>query len=209
MITFGYKGKFTGLLRALTAIAIGVVMVWSKANALNIAVQIIAAFLIASGVLSFIVGYRNRENGSLPLMGVNTVVDILLGLLLFCNPGFFAGLLVSLIAIVLILFGFFQLLALGSAVSVFRMGAPAFILPVIVLLSGIFLLTKPSFIGETMGIIAGAALFIYGISELLSSWKMKKAIDEYEIKFPTAKPEPKVEERPQVKDVEYEKVDEQ
>ena len=210
MITFGYKGKFTGLLRALTAIAIGVVMVWSKANALNIAVQIIAAFLIASGVVSFFVGYRNRENGSLPLMGVNAFVDVLLGILLFCNPGFFAGLLVSLIAIVLILFGFFQLLALGSANGVFRMGVLAFILPVLVLLSGIFLLTKPSFVGETMGIIAGVALIVYGLSELLSSWKMKKAIDEYEI-HQTRPSQPSGPETPMadVKDVEYEKVDEQ
>ena len=60
-----------------------------------------------------------------------------------------------------------------------------------------------------MGIIAGVALIVYGLSELLSSWKMKKAIDEYEIKFPTEKPEPKADDQPQVKDVDYEKVDEQ
>ena len=47
MITFGYKNKFNGPLRALTAIAIGVVMVLSKANALELAVRIIAAFLLA------------------------------------------------------------------------------------------------------------------------------------------------------------------
>lgn len=209
MITFGYKGKFNGLMRALTAIAIGVVMVWSKANALNIAVQIIAAFLVASGVVSFVVGYRNRENGSLALMGVNAIVDVLLGLMLFLFPGFFAGLLVYLIAFVLIGFGLFQLVALGSANSVFRMGALAFILPVIVLLLGIFLLIRPSFIGEAMGIVAGVALMVYGISELLSSWKMKKAIDEYEIKFPSEHPETKPEEETPVKDVDYEKVDEQ
>ena len=32
--------------------------------------------------------------------------------------------------------------------------------------------------------MAGVALIIYGASELLSSWKMRKAIDEYEVKFP-------------------------
>ena len=68
MITFGYKGKFKGLMRALTAIAIGVVMVWSKANALNIAVQIIAAFLVASGLVSLVVGYKNSADGAFALM---------------------------------------------------------------------------------------------------------------------------------------------
>ena len=38
---------------------------------------------------------------------------------------------------------------------------------------------------------------------------VKKAIDEYEIKFPAEKPEPKADDQPQVKDVDYEKVDEQ
>lgn len=196
-------------MRALTAIAIGVVMVWSKANALNIAVQIIAAFLVASGLVSLVVGYKNRADGAFALMGFNTVVDIFLGILLFLFPGFFAGLLVYLIAFVLIGFGLFQIVALGSASSVLRMGAIAFILPVVVIILGMFLIVRPSFIGETIGVIAGVALMIYGISELLSSWKMKKAIDEYEIKYPSQKPEPKAEEEIQVKDVEYEKVDEQ
>ena len=48
MITFGYNSRFKGPIRALTALAIGVVMVVSKANALNLAVQIIAAFLLSS-----------------------------------------------------------------------------------------------------------------------------------------------------------------
>ena len=209
MITFGYKGKFSGLLRALTAIAIGVVMVWSKANALNIAVQIIAAFLVASGVVSLIVGYRNRENGLFGLMGVNTVVDILIGLLLFAFPGFFAGLLVYLIAFVLVVFGFFQLLSLGSANQVFRMGALAFIMPAVVLLLGMFLFVRPSFVGETIGVLAGVALIFYGVTELFSSWKMRKAMDEYEIKYPSQQPKDNVDDKVEVKDVDYEKVDEQ
>ena len=67
MITFGYKNKFNGPLRALTAIAIGVVMVVSKTNALELAVRIIAAFLIASGAVSMIVG---RDTEALDEVGV-------------------------------------------------------------------------------------------------------------------------------------------
>ena len=94
MITFGYNSRFKGPLRALAALAIGIVMVVSKTNALNLAVQIIAAFLIASGIVTLAVGYKNRANGTFSLMAVNTVVDILLALVLFTFPGFFANLLV-------------------------------------------------------------------------------------------------------------------
>ena len=210
MITFGYKNRFNGPLRALTAIAIGVVMVVSKTDALSLAVRIIAAFLVASGLVSLIVGYRNRQNGTFALMGTNAAVDIFLGLMLFLFPGFFAGLLVYLIAFALLGFGIFQLITLASANRVMKVGAMAFILPVIVLFCGMFLLMNPSFIGEAIGIVAGAALIVYGVSELLSSWKMKKAIDEYEIRYPD-ETQTKPEEEPvqEVKDVDYEKVDEQ
>ena len=209
MITFGYKNKFSGLLRALTAIAIGVVMVVSKTKALELAVQIIAAFLLASGLVSLLVGYKNRQNGTMGLMGFNGGVDIVLGIILFLFPGFVAGFMIFIIGIVLLGFGLFQLIALVSANRVMKVGGESFILPVVVFLAGFFLVMRPSFVGEAMGVIAGAALIIYGVSELLSSWKMKKAIDEYEIKYPSEKSAPKSEEGPQVKDVEYEKVDEQ
>ena len=184
MITFGYNSRFKGPFRALAALAIGVVMVVSKTNALNLVVQIIAAFLIASGIVTLAVGYKQRANGTFSLMAANTVVDILLALVLFVFPGFFANLLVYLIAFALICFGIFQLVSLGSASRFLGMGVFAFVLPVIVLMSGLFLLSNPSFLGSAVGAVAGVALIIYGASELISSWKMRKAIDEYEIKFP-------------------------
>lgn len=209
MITFGYKNKFSGLLRALTAIAVGVVMVASRTNALELAVRIIAAFILASGIVSLFIGYRNRRDGAGSLMGFNGGVDIILGILLFAFPGFVAGLMIYIIGFALLAFGIFQLMALISANRVMKVGGGSFILPALVTLAGGFLIFRPSFIGEAIGVIAGAALIVYGVSELLSSWKMKKAIDEYEVRFPDEKPAPKSEEAPQVKDVEYEKVDEQ
>lgn len=191
MITFGYKSRFNGPVRALTAIAVGVVMVVSKTNALELAVRIIAAFLAASGIVSLLIGYKNKANGAMGLMGFNAAVDIILGFLLFLFPGFAAGLLIYLISFVLIAFGLFQLISMISANRVFKVGVLAFVMPLIVLAAGLFLLARPAFIGEALGLVAGIALIIYGVSELLSSWKMKKAIDE------------------SVKDVDYEKVDEQ
>lgn len=210
MITFGYNNKFSGLLRAAAATAIGIVMVVSKTDAMVLAVRIIAAFLLASGLVSLFVGYKNRQNSQMPLMGVNGVVDILIALLVFAFPHVVAGLIVYLIGFVLIGFGLFQLVALASANKVMKVGMTAFVMPVLVLAAGAFLLARPAFLGTAVGTVAGAALIVYGVSEFLSSWKMRKAMDEYEIhqtKTEDAKPDdiPSV----QVKDVDYEKVDEQ
>lgn len=210
MITFGYKNRFSGWLRAVVALAIGIVMVVSRTDAMVLVVRIIAAFLLASGIVSLAVGYKNRQNNQLPLMGVNGIVDIVIALLVFIFPNFVAGLIVYLIGFVLIGFGLFQLITLASANKVLKVGVAAFVMPILVLLAGAFLLARPTFIGSAVGVVAGAALIVYGASELLSSWKMKKAIDEYEIRQ-TRTEEPAEQENPlaDVKDVDYEKVDEQ
>ncbi len=210
MFTFGYKSKVNGPMRALIALVIGIMMVVSPANALTTVVKIIAAFLLASGVVSLVVGLKDKEKGSLPLMSFNAVVDVVLGLLMFVFPGLIAKFMIYLIGFVLLAFGAVQIAALVSARKVVNMGFGAFVLPIVVTLIGGFILFNP-FAESVMTIIAGSALIVYGASEILSSWKMKKAIDEYEIHQGPVQEEPSQQESPLsgVKDVEYEKVDEQ
>ena len=181
MITFGYKNRFNGPIRALVALAIGIVMVVSRADAMVLVVRIIAAFLLASGLVSMAVAYKHKKQGDMPLMGFNSVVDVLLALMIFIWPEFVAGLIMYLIGFVLIGFGIFQLIALISANKVMPVGPLAFVLPSLVLAGGAILILNPGFIGSAIGIVAGVALILYGLSELLSSWKMKKAMDEYDI----------------------------
>ena len=210
MFTFGYGSKVSGPLRALIALAIGIMMVLRPDNALTTVVKVIAAFILASGVVSLIVGLKEKKNGSLPLMSFNALVDIIIGIVLFSAPGFVAKFIIYLIGFVLLGFGIMQILALFSAKRVMGLGLGAFILPTVVTLVGGFLLFNP-FAESVMVMIAGAAIIVYGASELLSSWKMKKAIDEYEIHQAPAQEQPAQQENPleNVKDVEYEKVDEQ
>lgn len=178
MITFGYKNRLNGPLRAIVAIIIGIVMVVSKTNALELAVRIIAALLVASGLVSFIYGYMKRADGAMGLMGFNGVVDILLGVLIFLFPGVVANLMIYIVGFLLLGFGIFQIIALLSASRVLGLRLVSYVLPFVVTAAGAFLIARPAFLGETIGICAGVALIIYGASELLSSWRMRKAIDE-------------------------------
>ena len=206
-MTFGYKNTSNSLIRALVALAIGVVMVVSRTNAIELAIRVVAAFLVATGVVSFVIGRRRQNEGDASLMSVNAGVDILLGILLFLFPGFVAKLMVYIVGFALLGFGIFQIIALVSTIKVMKIGLGSFIMPVVVVIAGGFLVANPSFIGDAIGIVAGAALILYGISELLAMWKMKKAIKEYEIHSAPQKKE--ADETPsEIKDVEYEKVEE-
>ena len=210
MFTFGYKNKVNGPLRALIALVIGIMMVISPEKALTTVVKVIAAFLFASGLVSLIVGLKEKSKGSLPLMSFNALVDVLLGLVLFMFPGFVAKFMIYLIGFMLLAFGVMQLAALFAARRFINLGLGSFVLPVLVTLVGGFILFNP-FAESVMVVIAGASLIVYGASELLSSWNMKKAIEEYEIhQAPVQeKPETPAETFTGVKDVEYEKIDEQ
>ena len=176
MFTFGYKSRVNGPLRALIALVIGVLMVISPEKALTTVVKVIAAFLLASGLVSLFVGLRDKEKGALPLMSFNALVDVLLGLMLFLFPGFIAKFMIYLIGFVLLAFGVVQIAALFGARRIIGLGLGAFFLPTVVTLVGGFILFNP-FAESVMTTIAGSALVLYGVSEFMSSWKMKKVRD--------------------------------
>lgn len=209
MITFGYNNRFNGPVRAIIALAIGIIMIAAGDKAMNAVVKVIAVFVIASGIVSLIVGIKRRNDRTLPLMIVNAVFDVILGVALFVFNSFFADLFVYLLGFVLLAFGIFQIVALFSANRVLGVGWFSFFMPLLVTLAGVFLLCNPVFVKAWISIIAGAALIVYGVSELISSWKMKKAIDEYEIHRTgeSARKNDSYSFKDDAKDVDYQKVD--
>lgn len=169
-------------MRAVVAIAVGVIMMVYNEQAMNIVVKIIAALLFASGIVSLAVGLKKKHDSTSKLMNFNAVVDIIIAALLFIFNGFVANLIIYLIGIVLAGFGLFQIFALLGANRITKVGGWAFLMPVLVTGAGVFLLFTPEFAKSSISLIAGVSLLIYGVSELLSSWKMKKAMDEYDIR---------------------------
>ena len=104
MITLGYKTKFDSVTRAAAAIGIGLVMAFGG-NAPTLVVKIIAVLLIIAGVASLIYGIvKKKENGVYQILMVNAGLDIVIGLLLFFNPQWIAGIIVYAIGVLLILF---------------------------------------------------------------------------------------------------------
>ena len=178
MVIFGYKSRINGPMRALIALAVGIMMVVFPASALALVVKIIAAFIFASAVVSLIVGFRDKARGTFPLMSFNAVINLLIGFLMFTHPEAIAKFMIYLIGFVLFVFGIVQLIAIVSARRVVTLGTGAFVLPTAVTLIGGFLLFNP-FAESVMIIIAGSALILYGVSEFISSFRMKK-VREYE-----------------------------
>ena len=174
MITFGYNRKLSSILRACAAIGIGLVMILSTDATVTV-VKIVAAFLMVFGVVSLVVGMLDRKSGSFPLLAANSVVDLAIGVLLFLYPTQVAGFIVYAIGAALIIFGILQLIVLISTLSLLGGGFLTLILSICAIVGGIILVFNP-FTMKVMSIVAGAALFVYGVQELMSAWKVRKAV---------------------------------
>ena len=218
MITFGYKNKFSGFIRAIVAIALGVVMVVHKESAGELVAQIFAAFLVATGVVSFLFGFKDKKEGEIRMLNLNGVVNIILGVLLFCFASDVQNIVWVLIGLALLLFGLFHLVILYLARKMFQISPWSFLIPTVVAALGLVLVFRPSFLGNTLGLIAGISLILYGLSELFSTLRMRKVMKEYaenqQSEETQASAEPtnnltatKVD--IEAEDVEFEKVDEQ
>ena len=200
MITFGYRSKSSGIARAVIALILGAVMFFTG-NSITIIVQIMAAFILASGLMSMIIGFKKEDPSQRPLILTNAGLNVIISGLMFIFAENLGGLFVAIIGIILILFGLFQLIVLFSANRVAPVGTTSFVMPAVVLACGLLLLLKPKFVDDILGYIVGASLIVYGVSEILSTVKMSKAMTEEEGNIRHMDEN--------VKDVDYEKVDEQ
>jgi hypothetical protein len=61
----------------------------------------------------------------------------------------------------------------------FQISPWSFLIPALVAALGLVLVFRPSFLGNTLGLIAGISLVLYGFSELFSTLRMRKVMQEY------------------------------
>ena len=213
MITFGYNSSFSAPLRALFFIALGVLMIVAKADAMEIVVKIIAAFMLAAGIVSIFVGFKQRKAGIMPLSFFNAATNVLVAVLLFSFSGFVAGFVSYILGFILFGFGLFQIFVLLSARQKVAVGLAAYLVPLIVSAIGALILFSPKFLGQSLGVIAGVAMIVYGISDLISAFKVRSAMEPEDVDPAPGSNAGEVGAGPSVppdaKEVDYEKVDEQ
>ena len=206
MITFGYKGKFSGPVRGVVALVLGTVMLF-VGNAVDLIVYIVASFMLISGLLSLYAGIKTQDTSRMSLVMVNSGLNVLIAVLMFIFASELGNFVVGVIGFIMVLLGLLQLLVIGSASRAGGMAKGFFAMPAVVLACGALLLFKPGFVGDIIGVLAGVSFILYGISELVSSKKLKTVISQMEQQ--PSQPVDGQADQDVVKDVDYEKVDEQ
>ena len=162
-----------GMMRCVSAIAIGILlMVWPEAAILYLVIAIGAMFFLPS--LFSLVGYfmKGRQLGMyFPIVSLGS---LLFGLWLMISPAFFVGILMYVLGAVLVFAGNSQIAHLLRARSYAAVPFGYYVMPVLVLLAGLVVLVNPFAAVAVPFIILGVSSTVYGITELINLYKFRK-----------------------------------
>ena len=158
------------------SILIGIVLIIWPHVALKTIVIVIGALFLLTGMMAFIMSYRQQQAAqrSDGLLSLNGIGSIILGILLVSIPLFFTTVLMIILGCILILAAIAQLATLAAARQFGPIAAIHYFYPIIILLAGLIVIFKPWGSAEYVVIILGATAIFYGLTDLISQYRINK-----------------------------------
>ena len=177
----------SSIFRALCAIVIGVLLVKFPQDGVTWLTMAIGAMFLLSGIIALIAYWHAKRHAgeytitdqqgrvirggqpTFPIVGAGSVI---LGLVLTLSPNAFVNGLMYMLAAVLILGGVTQLMALIAARRLGRIPFGYWVMPSLILLTGLFVILKPMESAELPLLILGWCSILYGVVELINALKI-------------------------------------
>lgn len=161
--------------RALAALIIGVLLVMYPNEIGNYFIIIIGIVFLVPSIISLISHFFvNNKEGISRRFPIEAIGSLLFGLWLMITPGFFADLLTYLLGFILIMGGVQQIASLLAARKWSEVPGGFFVMPVLILLAGLFALFNPGGIRSTAFIIIGVAAIVYAMTDLLNWFRFMR-----------------------------------
>lgn len=161
--------------RALAALIIGVLLVMYPNEIGNYFIIIIGIVFLVPSIISLISHFFvNNKEGISRRFPIEAIGSLLFGLWLMITPGFFADLLTYLLGFILIMGGVQQIASLLAARKWSEVSGGFFVMPVLILLAGLFALLNPGGIRSTAFIIIGVAAIVYAMTDLLNWFRFMR-----------------------------------
>lgn len=175
------------MIRAVAALVTGLLVILltiAGYKFLDVFVQIFGASLALAGVVELIWALvQKQEKRERGLMIANAVTFFILGLVIFLTARFIVGVFGIIVALMILIFGIYQIVVMVSAFRMIRFSPASFVLPVLVVLCGAFLLVAMlsdggSSLQACLGYVCGSAMVLYAVSELVSARRVRKVMEE-------------------------------
>jgi len=176
-------GITIGMLRGITALLIGGLLVFWSQSAVTYLIMAIGCLFLIPGLLSLLAYLRNtssegtRRFGWSQMLGVGS---ILFGLCLIVSPVFFEKSLMYALGIILSYAGLSEIIQLTAARQWVRVPGGFYVTPVLVMLLGIFILFNPIESANLPFIILGIGCMVYGLSDMVNVIKFRRRNSDVE-----------------------------
>ncbi len=185
----------SSIFRALCAIVIGVLLIKFPGNTVKGITVAIGVLFFVSGLISCVTYFWSKRNVSeykiydaegnlvageqptFPIVGIGSAI---LGIILALTPTAFVSALMYIIGAILILGAINQYLNLISARRYGRVSFWFWVMPTLILLTGVYVLVKPLAPLHTALLILGWCTLVYGVVELVNSLKFYRDKKKWE-----------------------------
>lgn len=164
------------VLRCIFAIILGLVLVlWPEVAVTYLVITIGICFIIP-GIFSLL-NYFTREKVEGepgPMFPIDGAGSILFGAWLVVMPHFFVSILMYILGALLVIAGAQQIYSLVSARKWSVVPHGFYVIPALILITGIMILAYPFGAAANTFVIFGVACLIYGLSELINWYKFRQ-----------------------------------
>lgn len=172
-----------GYARAIVALVIGLILVIWPDEVKKYIMIILGSLIMAVGIVSIILSYTGKwKNEKVPLLLLNSIVDIAFGLVLVIFPQFFTSLIMFVFGLILLIFGLSEIINLVRTSKTISIPWPLYMGPAITLVLGVAMFFFPDESGNVLFILFGATLLVYSASEFASTYtirnEMKKILTD-------------------------------
>jgi uncharacterized membrane protein HdeD (DUF308 family) len=160
------------VVRSISVLLIGLLFLILGDSALSILVMAVGALLMIPGMVSLISYIRHIEQRRMfPLAAFGSFV---LGLWMVIAPAFFIGFFMYVLGGVLVALGIYQLATLSVSSRLLPVSWPLYVLPVFVLLLGLFVLFNPFQAAALPFILIGVGCIISAINDFIAALRSMK-----------------------------------
>lgn len=170
------KSINNSILRSAFAMILGFVLVlWPEAAVTYLVITIGVCFILP-GIFTLL-NYFTREKiegQPSPMFPIDGAGSILFGAWLVIMPQFFVSILMYILGALLVIAGGQQVVALISARKWSTVPFGFYIIPLLILITGIMILAYPFGAAANTFVIFGIASIIYGVSELINWYKFRR-----------------------------------
>lgn len=166
-----------GYARGIVAVILGLALVCWPSTIINVVLYVLGALLLILAAVNFVKYFgckdkNERETSSL----INGICALVVGIIFLVATRWLVQMVGFILGALLVVLAIMQIVNLIKAGKTIKVDAWLYLFPVATIVLGVICLLGPNTIIKTLAILFGLGIFVYGVSEIISINRLRKAM---------------------------------